>query len=163
MEGLGPLGRSLYQIVIENESGLFILPSKKVYWRGKTEEIVEKFLGFPLRLDEMASLLTGRWDELPTEGVQEAGGSRWVLDTDAGGRVLAGHRDDVRFEIKDFFRGSDVPRILIFKNPSSSGRLKILRVGFNQSLRPQVFDLSFLKDYQSKSWAEIETIIRDEN
>ena len=163
MEGFGPLGRSLYQIVIEEESGVFIFPSKKVYWRGRAEEIVEKFLGFPLRLDEMIGLLTGRWDEVLAGRVQAPSGPQWILDKDREGKVLSGRRDEVRFEIKEFFGGTGVPRILLFKNSSGSGRLKILRIGFNRPLKSRVFDLTFLEDYQSKSWTEIETIIRDEN
>jgi len=163
LEGFGPLGRSLFQIAIDGESGVFVLPSEKVYWRGETEEIVEKFLGFRLSFDEIFNLLTGNWGRITAGRIHEANGSPWTLDKDQEGRVLAGERGDIRFEIKGFFGGTGVPRMLLFKNPSNSGRLKILRLGFNQPLRPRVFDLSFLSDFQAKTWSEIEMMIRDEN
>ena len=57
------LGRTLYQIIIDGERAVFLIPSKRVYWEGGEEEIIDYFLGFRLSLDEMISLIKGKWEE----------------------------------------------------------------------------------------------------
>jgi hypothetical protein len=56
-------GRTFYQIIINEEKAALILPSKKIYWQGEEDEIINKFLGFRLNLDEMIGLLSGKWRE----------------------------------------------------------------------------------------------------
>ncbi|MFC2158878.1 hypothetical protein ACFLT9_13680, partial [Acidobacteriota bacterium] len=52
---------TLYQILIDRGEAFFILPSKRVFWQGEEEEIIDKFLGFGLKLEEMINLLSGQW------------------------------------------------------------------------------------------------------
>jgi hypothetical protein len=72
----GVLGTAAAEIVFAGPEGYFVLPSEKVYWKAAPEEIVGKFLGFPLSLDEMTGLLCGRWPA-GSGGGAPAG---WALD-----------------------------------------------------------------------------------
>lgn len=158
------LGRTLYQIIMDRERAVFVLPSKKVYWEGEEEEIINTFLGFRLNLGEMISLLRGEW--AGEEGEEESGknAERWDLDRDEAGRIVAGKRGNLSFEVKEFLSSSGLPRILIFQHPLNSGRLKILRVDFNRPVKKKkAFSFDFLASYQHVSWEEMEKILADEH
>lgn len=158
------LGRTLYQIIIDKERAVFLLPSKRVYWEGNEEEIIDYFMGFKLNLDEMISLIGGRWEEKVKESEKEKNQEGWDLKRDEQGRVREGTRGSLRFEVREFLSGSPVPRVLLFQHPLSSGRLKILRIDFNRPVdKNRAFSLSFLSEYKQVSWEEIEKILADEN
>jgi outer membrane biogenesis lipoprotein LolB len=158
------LGRTLYQIIVDRERAVFLVPSKKVYWEGEEEEIIDYFLGFRLSLDEMINLIKGKWEERVQEVGREKNMKSWNLKRDERGRVLAGTRGNLHFEVKEFLSGSHIPRILIFQHPLNSGRLKILRVDFNRPAKKKnAFSLSFLDNYRRVSWEEIEKILANEN
>ena len=157
------LGRTLYQIIMDCERAVFVLPSKKVYWEGEEEEIIHTFLGFKLNLDEMVSLLRGEWagEEGDREGGKNSEG--WILKRDETGRITSGQRGDLRFEVMEFLSNSGLPRILIFQHPLNSGRLKILRVDFNRPVKKKnAFSFDFLARYRRVSWEEMEKILADE-
>lgn len=158
------LGRTLYQIIMDRERAVFVLPSKKVYWEGEEEEIINTFLGFRLNLGEMISLLRGEW--VGEEGEEESGknAERWNLNRDEAGRIVAGKRGNLSFEVKEFLPSSGLPRILIFQHPLNSGRLKILRIDFNRPVKKKkAFSFDFLARYQHVSWEEMEKILADEH
>ena len=158
------LGRTLYQIIVDRERAVFLVPSKKVYWEGEEEEIIDYFLGFRLSLNEMINLIQGKWEEEVRGAGREKSTESWNLKRDERGRVLAGTRGSLHFEVKEFLSGSHIPRILIFQHPLNSGRLKIIRVGLNRpAKKKEAFSLSFLADYRRVSWEEIEKILADEN
>ncbi len=158
------LGRTLYQIIVDNERAVFFIPSKKVYWEGEEEEIIDYFLGFRLSLEEMINLIQGKWEERAQAVGRDKNGESWNLKRDEKGRVLAGTRENLHFEVQEFLSGSHIPRILIFQHPLNSGRLKILRVDFNRPAKKKdAFSLSFLAGYRRVSWEEIEKILTDEN
>jgi outer membrane biogenesis lipoprotein LolB len=158
------LGRTLYQIIVDKERAIFLLPSKKVYWEGDEEEIIDYFMGFQLNLDEMISLIRGKWEKKDVESGRVENHESWDLKRDEKGRILEGTRGVLRFEVKEFLSGSRIPRILLFQHPVSSGRLKILRIDFNRPVnKNRVFSLSFLAGYKQVSWEEIEKILADEN
>ncbi len=153
IEGIDPLGRTLYRIVLDAESGYLSVPSKRVYWQAGPEEITAELLGFSLSAAEMAALLTGEWPGTET----------WDLERDGRGRVTAGDRRGVRFEVKEFFGDGTLPRLISFGDGSLSGRLKILRIEFNKPLRGSAFDLGFLKEYQPRTRDQIEALLRHED
>lgn len=155
--------KTLYQIIVDEDRAVFTLPSKKVYWQGEEEEIIDKVLGFRLNLYEMISLLCGKWGdkELDIEG--EKSMERWSLEKDGKGRVTSGRRGELKFNVKEFLANTPFPRILTFEHPLSRGRLKILSINFNQPVKEGIFCLSFLENYERKSWAEIEKMLDDEN
>ncbi len=157
------LGRTLYQIIMDCDRAVFALPSKKVYWEGEEEEIINTFLGFKLNLEEMVSLIRGEWEEGEGEQEDEKNTERWVLNKDEAGRIAGGRRGDLSFEVKEFLSNSGLPRILLFQHPLNSGRLKILRVDFNRPVKKKnAFSFDFLARYQRVSWEEMEKILADE-
>jgi len=151
------LGRTVYRLLIEGSEAYFILPSKKVYWQGGREEIIEKFLGFALSPEEIGSLLSGQWKR---RGIEEG---KWNIERDEKDRVVAASRNDLRFEIRQFFPQSPVARLVFFRHSLGRGRLKILNIKFNQPLKEAAFSLSFLQDFAPCTWEEIERMLGNEN
>lgn len=157
------LGRTLYQIIVDEDRAVFMLPSKKVYWQGEEEVIINTFLGFRLNLYEMISLLSGKWGDKEMESEEANRVSGWTLERDEKGRIRAGQRGEFRFEVKEFFANTAFARLLIFQHPLNRGRLKILGINFNQPLKKEAFSFSILASYERKDWAEIEKILANEN
>ena len=156
-------GRTLYQIIVDEDKAVFILPSKKVYWQGEEEEIIDKLLGFRLNLYEMINLLSGKWEDRELETKNEKSLGSWNFIKDEKGRIKSGQRGKFHFEIKEFIQNTPFARILTFNYLQSRGRLKILNINLNQPIKKGAFSLSFLDKYKRKSWAEIEKILTDEN
>jgi hypothetical protein len=157
-------GRTIYQIIINEEKAAFILPSKKIYWQGEEDEIINRFLGFRLSLDEMIGLLTGKWRVRQMGMEREESREDWRFEKDKEGRITSGQRGDFQFEIREFFKKTSFARQLFFWHPLRRSRLKILSINFNRPVKKKgLFSLSFLKKYKQKSWAEIEKILADEN
>lgn len=157
------LGKTLYQIIIDRKNAFFLIPSKKVYWQGEEEEIIYRFLGFRLNLNELISLLSGQWSGEGRDLEEGDWRKGWILDKDEQGRIIRGQREELGFEVKEFFKNTSVVRLLTFQHPLSNGRLKVLAINFNQPLKRGVFSLAFLKNYKPKTWAEIEDILNDKN
>jgi hypothetical protein len=156
----GALGRVLYRIFIDAGEAYFIVPSKKVYWEGQEEEIIDKFMGFRLGLAEMTSLMSGDWKK--HDSTSEGSLGNWIFSQDERGRIVAGQRDELRFEVKAFIEETPFARLLTFEHPSSTGQVKILSMDLNRPVRPNVFSKKFLEKYQSKSWAEIQEMLNHE-
>ena len=153
------LGHTLYRILITRDAAYLIIPSKRVYWEGDETEIFDRFLGFPLDLNEMISLISGEWSGQP----QERPASAWHLERDAQGRIMSGQREALRFKVEEFIPDTRFPRSLRFEHPGNSGRLKILKMEFNRPLDRDVFVADFLRDYAPKTWEEIQDILNDED
>jgi len=154
------LGGAAAEIVLAGDDGYFVLPSEKVYWKAGPAEIVEKFLGFPLTLDEMAGLICGRWPEGAEDG---APFRRWSFERDGDGRTRAGRKSGLAFTVGEFFPGSQVPRIVDFHDSFGSGRLTVRGIEFNGPGAKTAFRLDFLGLFSSKSWEEIAGILRHED
>jgi outer membrane biogenesis lipoprotein LolB len=158
------LGRTLYQIIMDRERAVFLVPSKRVYWEGDEEEIINHFLGFRLSLEEMINLFQGRWKESRAEAGEEGEEEDWILSRDEKGRVLFGQRGSLRFEVREFISDSPFPQVFTFQHSLDSGRVRILRLSFNMPLKKKdSFSLAFLANYRRVSWEEIEKILADEN
>jgi len=157
------LGRTISQIIIDEEKAVFTLPSKRVYWQGEEEEIINNFIGFRMSLDEVVSLLSGKWSEGEKEVRKERSSDGWSFEEDEAGRVLAGQRGEFRFEVREFFSETSFARLVFFQHPLNKGRLRILSIRLNQPVRKESFSLSFLDNYKRKSWAEIEKMLNHEN
>jgi len=155
----GAFGAAAAEIVLSGPDGYFVLPSEKVYWKAAPEEIVEKFLGFPLSLDEMSGLICGRWPAGPG-GEAPAG---WALDRDGEGRTAAGRKGRLEFAVREFFPGSPVPRVLDYRDPAGQGRLTVRSIEFNGPGASGAFGLDFLRAFSAKSWEEIRRILDHED
>jgi len=126
------LGRTLYQIIIDEKKAFLVVPSKKVFWKGEEEEILNKFLGFPLNLYEMICLLTGEWEREADFGKLQSESEEWVFEKDQKGRIISGNRRELHFEVESFIDNSSFVRVLVFRHPLSSGRIKIINIAFNR-------------------------------
>jgi len=156
VEVLDALNRTAAEILArEDGKAYLILPRDKVFTEDAPEIIIDRFLGFPLALEEMAALISGRWNKELAE--------RWTLEADSRGRSAAGRRADFAFIVREFFPESPVPRRLDFESGSRRGSLTLLTLSFNQPLRAGLFSADFLKTYAPKSWAEIEKLLRHED
>lgn len=154
IDGSDFLGRTIYQVIITENQAYFVLPSKKVYWRAEEQEIVFRFMGFHLSLEEMASLLSGRWPE-------DREGNRlieWDLERDNQRRIVSGNRGDLQFYVKEFIADTDIAREIFFSHPLNEGRLKIRNIGFNQPSNERAFSTGFVQRYQEKTWEEIQKL-----
>lgn len=149
------LGKTLYQIIVDKQTAFLLIPSKKAYWKGDEEQIVERILGFRLSLDELLCLMTGQWDELEERPWRLA----WILERDEEGKIRTGQRGELGFEVQEFFQDTSVVRQVAFEHPLNRGRLKILAINFNPPLKGGAFSRQFLKTYAQKTWEEIEEML----
>jgi hypothetical protein len=148
------LGRAIYQVIITDNQAYFVLPSKKVYWRAAEQEIVFRFMGFYLSLEEMASLLSGRW----SEGEEEDSFSEWVLERDSQKRIVRGIRGDLRFYVEEFVANTGIAHSIFFSHPLNEGHIKIRNIGFNRPLNERAFSTGFIQRYEEKTWEEIQKL-----
>lgn len=153
----GALGSVIYRIVIYEGKAYFILPSKKVYWQSREEEIIDKFMGFRLNLAEMINLLSGSWNDLEVWRAEDLGD--WSFTRDQDGRIISGQRQDLWFEIEEFIGNTSFAQRLRFKHPLNSGQVKVLGLDLNRPIKPQVFSTKFIEKYQPKTWAEIQEML----
>lgn len=153
------LGRSLYQIFFVNGEAYFLPSSKKVYWQGSEQEIVEKFLGFRLSLEEMIRLMSGQWDTAWIFDKEQEGRPEWVLRRDKKERIRSGKKGELFFEVEEYIGNSGFVRSLVFSHRGTQGRMKILRIGFNRPLKKGVFSTAFLQNYEPRTWDEIQKMI----
>lgn len=152
------LGRALYQIIIDRGSAYLVIPSKKVYWQGAEEAVIEKFLGFPVALEEMSNIFSGRW---PVPDKDRMRFDPWVLDKDEKDRVLSGQRGDLRFVVEEFIAETGIIRRLVFEHPYTQGNLKIIKIDFNQLYRAEAFNMGFLSKFAQKTWPEMQEMLND--
>ncbi|MFQ6069551.1 MAG: hypothetical protein ACE5LC_03390 [Candidatus Aminicenantales bacterium] len=158
IESFDMLGRTLSIILFRGREAYLILPSRKVYWSGESKEVLARFIGFELNQQEVMSLLRGKW-----EGDSETLGSvklkTWNFGRDAKGRIVSGEKDTFRFMIEEFFPDSNFARRVHFFHQGGNGLIKIFSVEFNRPLKEKAFSLSLLKNYEPKTWAEIEKML----
>jgi hypothetical protein len=155
----GPFGTTAYFLLFEGDSARLVVPSKKIYAEEPSATLMGRFLGFELGPDEVLSLLSGQW---PERGPDAGAGPAWALSRDGGGHVVRGERGGFVFEIPEFFPGTGVPRSVRFSGAGSSGRMKVLSLGFNPALRPEAFGTAFLEKYTRRTWGEMQDILRNE-
>ena len=158
IEVLDPFGRSRALLIFRESTAAMVIPSRRVYWSGPEEELMENFLGFGLRSRDLAGLIGGRWTE--TEAPEAAG---WALERDREGRVRAGANDGFRFEVEEFFGKTSVPKSVGISRDGDPGRLKVLQIRFNRPPRGDAFGLSVLNGLDRKTWAEMEELLGDED
>jgi len=161
IEALDVLGRTMAVLIFREGASHLILPTKRVYWKGPEEELMDKFIGFGLRASELSRLIGGLWKDPPAG--EAAPESAWSIERDGQGRPFKGGRGGFRFETVEFFRGAAVPRTIVFSGPESSGRLRVLKIHFNPARRGDPFGTSSLDGFREVEWAEMEAVLRDED
>ncbi len=154
------LGRALFVLISRDEKAYFAAVAKKVVWCGSRNDLLNKFLGFDLSLDEMAGLLSGRWGREPAG--ERVAFSGWTLTRDTEGRVTAAEGRNVRIEVKDFFAGTTRPHTVLFRSGERAGSIRVYDLKFNAPSKEGPFRLTFLDGFESKSWEEMERLLDDE-
>lgn len=152
VEALDPLGRTVFLIVFRGGRAWFALPDRKVYAEDEAAVMMERFLGLALRPDEVVRLLTGSW---VTGAPEDPDGQGWSLERDAQGRLVRGTQGGYAFVVRSYFPGDAVPREIGLEGPGASGRVKVLKLGFDPALRPEAFETPFTRAFAAKTWAEI--------
>jgi hypothetical protein len=155
IEAVDPIGRTVFLITFRDGRAWFILPGRKIYAEDGADVMMERFLGVALSPDEAIRLLTGNWEA----GAESAGKTGWRVERDAQGRVGRGESGEFSFTVRTFFPGDAVPREIGLAGPGASGRIKILKLGFDPPPRPEVFDVAFLSAFAPKTWEEILEIL----
>jgi hypothetical protein len=150
LEVFDALGRSVSIFLIRGDEAYLVLPSERAYWRGERDEVIEKFLGFPIRPAEIAGLISGRWSGKAS--------ADWAFVRDEGGRIVSGTRGELSFRVLEFFSGSDLPRRWTFRYVGTEGVIGLLDAAFDRPAPD--FSLDFLRPYASKTWPEIERLLR---
>ena len=153
VEVIDPLGRTASILFLDDDVAYLVLPGRRAYWKSGREEVMSKLLGFALGTEDLAHILTGRADRL----------SGWHLEKDGKGRVVRGRREDLSFEIRQFFEPGPLPWLLVLSRAEDKGSLRVLRMNFNQPLKEKAFHYFFLDDdsYRPADWAEVERWLRE--
>lgn len=158
IEVLDPFGRTRAVLIFRERAAYMFLPSRRVYWTGPEEELMENFLGFGLSARDLAGVLGGQW-----AAAVKPEGEGWAFERDRDGRVRAGAKDGFRFEVEEFFGRTSVPRSVGISRAGEPGRLRVLQIRFNRPPRGDAFGLSALGGMDRRTWAEMEELFRDEN
>jgi hypothetical protein len=153
-----PLGRTVYQIVVMQGRSYLVVPSRKAYWEGDEEEIINNFLGFRLNMREMIFLLGGGSKEISGHGELDQEG--WLFSKDKDGRINEAAKMELRIVMEEFFESTPYARVLAFDHPLNTGRLKILRMAFNPTFGSEAFSTGFLDRFEKKSWEEIQEMMK---
>ena len=151
VEAVDPVGRTAFLILFRADKAWFVLPGRKVYAEDEAGLTMERFLGVALLPDEAVRLLSGTWPSA-AKAEEESG---WTVDRDSGGRVARGVNGGFSFTVREFFPGDGVPREIGLQGPGTSGRVNVLKLGFNPPAREGTFDIAFLRLYAQKTWEEI--------
>lgn len=153
IEVLDPLGRTVSILFLDNDVAYLVLPGRHAYWKSGREEVMTKLLGFALEIEDLADILTGRADRL----------SGWSLEKDSRGRVVRGRREELSFEIRQFFEPGPLPWLLVLSRAQDTGSLRVLRMNFNQPLKEKAFHYFFLDegDYRPADWAEVDRWLKE--
>ena len=155
IEAVDPIGRTTFLIFFRGDKAWFVLPGRKIYAEDGAEIMMERFLGVALLPDQAVRLLSGTWEAGPEAvGKPEAEGG-WSVDRDGAGRVSRGVCGGFSFTVREFFPGDGVPREIGLEGPETSGRVKVLKLGFNPPPREEAFDVAFLRAFSPKTWEEI--------
>ena len=162
IEAFDFLGRTIYQIIIDKEKAFLVVPSKKIYWESTEESIIDTFIGARLALSEVICFFIGEWDH-SREGGEDKSKDSWVIKKDKEGKVIEGRKQGMSFTVSEYIEDTGLIRSLDFENRFQKGTLKVLGIDFNRSVKEGHFSLTFLKDFEEKSWEEIQKIINDEN
>jgi hypothetical protein len=161
IEVLDPLGRSRAVLIFRERRAYMLLPSRKAFWTGPEEELMENFLGLGLSARDLAGLLGGQWLAAGAPEGDEGGG--WTFERDRDGRAAAGAKGAFRFKVEEFFGKTSVPRSVGIFRAGEPGRLRVLQIRFNRPPRGDAFGLSPLSGLSRRTWAEMEELLRDEN
>ena len=114
--------------------------------------MMERFLGVALAPGEAVGLLSGH---VGRTGAAERGGRLAGRARRRRAASAAAFARRFAFTVREFFPGDAVPREIGLAGPGTSGRVKVLKLGFDPPPRPEIFDVAFLRAYAPKTWEGI--------
>ncbi len=153
IEAVDPLGRTVFVVVFRDDRAWFVLPDRKIYAEDGAAVMMERFLGVALRPDEALELLSGAWGAAAAPDT--AADAAWTVERDDQGRPVRGVRGEFSLAVRTFFPGAGVPREIAVEGPGVTGRVKVLKLGFNPAERPEAFATPFVGVFAAKTWDEI--------
>lgn len=154
------LGRVVFYFVLDGPAAQIVVPSEKIFALAASEEVMARFLGFALSLEEWTAVLAGFWPDASSDA---EGPSGWSLERDGRKRVVSGRKGEVFFEVTEFFSGSPAPRRIAFGSQLGEGRLTVLSLRYNSNLRDAAFLMTPPGGYQSRTWEDVERLLRRED
>lgn len=155
LEALDPLNRTIFQVTVDGEEAVLVVPSRKAFWSGPRADVLDAGLGFPLSAAEMAGLLAGRGPDAPAD--------EWALIRDGQGRIDSGSRRGFSFRVEEFFPRADVPRRISFTAEEASGTLTVLGLTFNAAAPGASAPLRIPPGYARLTKPEMTRLLRDED
>jgi len=150
IEAVDPIGRTAFLIHVRDGRAWFVVPNRKIYAEDDARVMMERVLGLALSPDEAISLLTGAWRD-GAAGDEDG----WRVERDDRGRVGRGASGPYSFTVRTWFPGDAVPREIAVAGPEASGRIKVLKLGFDPPVRAEVFETGYLRAFAPKTWNEI--------
>ncbi len=149
LEVLNPLGGLESILWLSREGATLYLTSERLVWQGATSLLLSEFLGGDISVEDLSRLLTGQ--------VARLAGS-WQITSETSGRAISGRKEDLSFELKDYFSGNQVPRTIIFQTESYLARLRLSKIKFNQDSKAELFRPSFPAGAKEVSWQELSAL-----
>lgn len=135
-------------LFLDGSNAILYLPREKVFWQGESQKLMSDFIGGNIAAAELASLFSGRWTIFSPE-------NSWQIWKNEAGQITAGMKAGLKFEIKELFPQTSIPRIVYFKAENFEVRIKLLKLRFNQRWEENIFSPSFPVGTQQLSWEEI--------
>jgi len=146
LEILNPLGGLESILWLDGRQATLYLTADRLFWRGETGFLLSQFLGEELAVEDLSYLLTGQIARLPRT---------WQINSEAGGQTVYGRKENLSFELKEYFTGSEIPRTILFEAENYSARLRLQTIKFNQAYKAALFQPSFPAGAREVSWEEL--------
>ena len=146
LEILNPLGGLEAILWLDGRQSTLYLTADRLVWQGDTGFLLDQFLGGELAVEDLACLLTGQVSRLQ---------GSWEIKDEASGQAVKGRKEDLSFELKEYFAGSQVPKTILFEAENYSARLRLQAIKFNQTYKTELFSPSFPAGARKVSWEEL--------
>lgn len=150
LEIFNPFGSLEYVLWVNGQAAALYLPGQGVFWEGDSHLPIAEFVGGEIEADELVGLLSGRLAELE----QKPG---WKLSHLNKENFYKGEKGLWKFEIKEFFKGGEIPRTIYFEKPGQLVRLRVLKVRINQDFKPEIF-VPLTGTARKLTWEEISAL-----
>jgi len=149
LEVLNPLGGLESILWLSGGEAMLYLTSDRLVWQGAASFLLSEFLGGDISVEDLSRLLTGQ--------VARLAGS-WQISSETSGRTISGRKEDLSFELKDYFSGNQVPRTIIFRTENYLARLRLSKIKFNQNFKAELFRPSIPAGAREVSWQELSAL-----
>ncbi len=150
LEIFNPFGGLEYILWLNGQWATLFLPGQRVFWEGDSCRPLAEFIGGEIEARELAGLLSGRVVELGKE-------PGWKLNQPDKENFYRGEKAGWKFEIKEFFKGGEIPRTIYFEKPGQLVRLRVLKIRINQDFKQDIF-VPLTGSAKKLTWEEISAL-----